>query len=198
MHLWHGSYFSIWYSWSFLRLGKWNANVMCCIDRNAVFECISLPLTQQTYADSKPKTLSGMENKFWTHYHTSVRKSLVHCLLPWMISMIRTSCISSLSILHRYVMSVWRDKAMLQRQFRLMEQEAQNHYQHFLQFKVKLPQNIFILTSAKTLLIFFLVKVFIAWREETASAVSPCRQQREALTRFQMFQNKGTADLIST
>ncbi|XP_056885932.1 protein SFI1 homolog isoform X2 [Takifugu flavidus] len=67
----------------------------------------------------------------------------------------------------RYVMSVWRDKAMLQREFRLMEQEAQNHYQYFLQFKV-----------------------FIAWREETASAVSACRQQREALTRFQMFQNK--------
>lgn len=86
---------------------------------------------------------------------------------------------------------------MLQREFRLMEQEAQNHYQHFLQFKVKqLPQTIFILTLAKTLLIFILVKVFIAWREETASAVSGCRQQREALTRFQMFQNKGTAEQI--
>lgn len=131
--------------------------------------------------------------------HTSVRKSLVHWLLPSMISMIRTSFTSSSSILPRYVMSVWRDKAMLQREFRLMEQEAQNHYQYFLQFKVKqLPQSIFILTSANTLLIFFLVKVFIAWREETASAVSACRQQRGALTRFQMFQNKGTADLIST
>lgn len=122
-----------------------------------------------------------------------------HSLLPSMISMIRASFTSSWSILHRYVMSVWRDKAMLQREFRLMEQEAQNHYQHFLQYKVKqLPQTIFILSSAKTLLIFFFVKVFTAWREETASAVSVCCQQREALARFQMFQNKGTADLIST
>lgn len=45
---------------------------------------------------------------------------------------------------------------MLQREFRLMEQEAQNHYQHFLQYKVKqLPQTIFILSSVKTFLIFF-------------------------------------------
>lgn len=44
---------------------------------------------------------------------------------------------SSMSILHRYVVSVWKDKAMLQRESRLMEQQAQSHYQHFLQFKVK-------------------------------------------------------------
>lgn len=45
--------------------------------------------------------------------------------------------VSSMSILHRYVVSVWKDKAMLQRESRLMEQQAQSHYQHFLQFKVK-------------------------------------------------------------
>lgn len=160
-----------------------------------------LSSSASVYLSHRPmQTASPKHSQVWKTSselitHMPVRKSLVYCLLP---SMIRTSCISSSSILHRYVMSVWRDKAMLQRQFRLMEQEAQNHYQHFLQFKVKhLPQNVFILT-AKTLLIFFLVKVFIAWREETASAVSSCRQQREALTRFQMFQNKGTADLTLT
>lgn len=162
--------------------------------------CASVQLScSRTMQTASPKHSQVWKTSPELITHTSVRKSLVHCLLPSMISMIRTSCISSSSILHRYVMSIWRDKAMLQREIRLMEQEAQNHYQHFLQFKVKqLPQTIFILTAAKFLLIFFLVKVFIAWREETASAVSACRQQREALTRFQMFQNKGTADLIST
>lgn len=35
---------------------------------------------QQNYADSKPKTLSGMENKSWTHYPYISKE--IPCPLP--------------------------------------------------------------------------------------------------------------------
>ncbi|XP_071349920.1 protein SFI1 homolog [Trachinotus anak] len=67
----------------------------------------------------------------------------------------------------RMVMSVWRDNAVLQAEGQLMEQQAQNHFQHFLQFKV-----------------------FLAWREAATHAVSKRHQQEEAVSRAQRSINQ--------
>ncbi|KAM7422682.1 hypothetical protein PAMA_010636 [Pampus argenteus] len=59
-------------------------------------------------------------------------------------------------------LSVWKENTALLTEVRLMEQQAENHFHHFLQ-----------------------LKVFLAWREETTHAVSKRHQQREVLSRAQ-------------
>ncbi|GLD64553.1 protein SFI1 homolog [Lates japonicus] len=67
----------------------------------------------------------------------------------------------------RTILSVWRENAALQADVRLMEQQAQSHFQHFLQFKV-----------------------FLAWRAVTTHAVSKRHQQEEAVSRAQRSINQ--------
>ncbi|XP_034389084.1 protein SFI1 homolog isoform X1 [Cyclopterus lumpus] len=67
----------------------------------------------------------------------------------------------------RTVLCVWRENAVLQTEVRLTEQRAQNHFQHFLQ-----------------------LKVFLAWREATASAASKRHQQGEAVNKAQRSINQ--------
>lgn len=67
----------------------------------------------------------------------------------------------------RSVLSVWKENASLQAEYRVMEHQAQAHFQHLLQ-----------------------LKVFVAWREVTSCAVTKHRQQREALSRLQQSINQ--------
>ncbi|KAK2862052.1 hypothetical protein Q5P01_001585 [Channa striata] len=67
----------------------------------------------------------------------------------------------------RMVLSVWRENAVLLAEVRLKEQQAQNHFQHFLQ-----------------------LKVFLAWREATTHAVLKHHQQEEAFSRAQNSVNQ--------
>ncbi|XP_041806379.1 protein SFI1 homolog isoform X2 [Chelmon rostratus] len=62
----------------------------------------------------------------------------------------------------RKVLYVWRENAVLQMEVRLVERQAQNHFQHFVQ-----------------------LKVFLAWREVTTHAVSRRHQQGEVVMRAQ-------------
>lgn len=149
--------------------------------------------------NSHTEELCGQQVQNTLRYGTQVFNSVTHMLVK---NHLHLACcpdnindrgfIPSMSIFHRYVVSVWKVKAMLQRESRLMEEQAQNHYRHFIQLKVKTAAiNYILFLLYLPLLIFFLVKVFIAWREATASAVSTCCQQGETLTRFQMFKNQG-------
>ncbi|XP_076012940.1 protein SFI1 homolog isoform X2 [Genypterus blacodes] len=61
------------------------------------------------------------------------------------------------------VVAMWRENAVLLAEFRIMEQRAQNHFQHVLQ-----------------------LKVFLAWREASIHAVSARHQQREAVIQVQL------------
>ncbi|XP_056241687.1 protein SFI1 homolog [Seriola aureovittata] len=67
----------------------------------------------------------------------------------------------------RTAMSVWRENAALQAEGQLMEQQAQDHFQHFLQ-----------------------LKVFLAWREATTRAVTKRHQQEEAVSRAERSTNQ--------
>ncbi|KAG7244633.1 hypothetical protein INR49_029652 [Caranx melampygus] len=67
----------------------------------------------------------------------------------------------------RTALSVWRENAVLQAEVQLMEQQAQNHFDHSLQFKV-----------------------FLAWKEAATRAVSKRRQQEEAFSRVQRSINQ--------
>ncbi|XP_061584264.1 protein SFI1 homolog [Cololabis saira] len=60
----------------------------------------------------------------------------------------------------RKVLTVWKEKAALRAKVQIAEQQAQNHFQHFLQ-----------------------LKVFLGWRKTTTRAVSQRQQQGEALRR---------------
>lgn len=77
---------------------------------------------------------------------------LVHVL---MIHITFSSSCSRTS-LSRKVLCVWREKAALLTEVRLMERQAQNHFQHVLQLKVlKLPQTITVIHLIARLLISF-------------------------------------------
>ncbi|XP_041638913.1 protein SFI1 homolog isoform X2 [Cheilinus undulatus] len=67
----------------------------------------------------------------------------------------------------RKVLYVWRENAVLMAEVRLMEQRAQSHFEHVLQFKV-----------------------FLSWREATQHAVSRRHQQRETASRAQRSLNE--------
>ncbi|XP_029989754.1 protein SFI1 homolog isoform X2 [Sphaeramia orbicularis] len=67
----------------------------------------------------------------------------------------------------RRVLSVWKENASLQAEFRVMEHQAQDHFQHFLQ-----------------------LKVFVAWREVTSRSMTKRHQQREAVSRLQLSINR--------
>ncbi|XP_059184490.1 protein SFI1 homolog [Centropristis striata] len=67
----------------------------------------------------------------------------------------------------RTALCVWRENAELQTEIRLTEEQAQSHFQHFLQ-----------------------LKVFLAWREATAHAVSKRHQQGEAVNQAQRSINE--------
>ncbi|KAM7006451.1 LOW QUALITY PROTEIN: protein SFI1 homolog [Tautogolabrus adspersus] len=67
----------------------------------------------------------------------------------------------------RKVLCVWRENAVLMAKVRLVEQRAQNHFEHLLQ-----------------------LKVFLAWRKATTRAVSKRLQQREAVSQAQRSLNE--------
>ncbi|XP_033482337.2 protein SFI1 homolog [Epinephelus lanceolatus] len=67
----------------------------------------------------------------------------------------------------RSALCVWRENSVLLTEVKLKEQQAQNHFQHFLQ-----------------------LKVFLAWREATTCAVSKRHQQEEAVSKVQRSINQ--------
>ncbi|XP_073323532.1 uncharacterized protein sfi1 [Pagrus major] len=103
-------------------------------------------------------------------------KLLNHTLVAWKTHHLQVSQIyDHAEELHRQqeqnflrkILCVWRENAALQTEVRLMEQQAQNHFQHFLQ-----------------------LKVFLAWREAATSAVLRRHQQGEAVIRAQRSINQ--------
>ncbi|XP_058488519.1 protein SFI1 homolog [Solea solea] len=81
----------------------------------------------------------------------------------------RVEELHSLKMQHflRMVLSVWRENAALQAEYRLMEQRAQNHFQHVLRSKV-----------------------LHAWQEATTHAVSKRHQEAEAVSIVQRSVNQ--------
>lgn len=82
---------------------------------------------------------------------------------------------------------------MLQMEVRLVERQAQNHFQHFVQLKViNQPQTIIVIPCQSLCsLPSISVKVFLAWREVTTHAVSRRHQQGEVVMRAQRSIHQG-------
>lgn len=128
--------------------------------------------------------------------HTSVRKSLVPCFCP------RRWSGQPLSHLCQFCTGMWCLFGGLKQCYRGNPGSWSCKHRTIISISFSSRWNsrhelYLFLHQRKSYSFFFHVKVFIAWREATASAVSACCQQREALTRFQMFQNQGKSHLIS-
>lgn len=112
------------------------------------------------FTDTPPPGVSDLRSCRGTSQTTRAELSQVlnmnmnPLLVPFLMIHIIFSSSFSIISLSRKVLCVWREKAALLTEVRLMERQAQNHFQHFLQLKVlKLPQTITVIHLLAHLLI---------------------------------------------